>query len=1308
MKKCYCVWLCLLGFIPILQAQDIQPGEQAKGYLEGKNVSVDYSTGIFSYAVPLFELKSGNYTLPISLNYSGSGVKYDGKPGMIGHNWSLQCGGIVTRTIRGGIADEIYRVGIANPFSEDLALEEDVKRVNTHERDGESDVFTAVFNGQSVKFIITNKGYNQFVVQPLEKTGVKIDYKFVGGQFTEWSVTDGNGIHYVYDVPEWTKNYSRQEGISSNNIIDKSYISSWYLSRIDIPNVDTIRFTYDSRFGGQWGGNETQRNVNKYLEDNTLTYCYGRDMIEYPFNFSKYSTEYNRCINQAIYYIREEQSSLLQQYQTNLGKLEGAFEEYELSPIQLGIIDNYRFNERMLGILSDYSNVSSASSQVITSLNYLIQACTSTVAKAYLREAKEIIKTCLKESVGIHTKIVSSNAGYQIYPPVLSVVSNSTDIIRLYSSPIDNGYISSEAFYGLDSLVHLNCIARKVEAVALQRSRNLLKNVVRKGENGIPYQTQKFEYYLENENGLSVNHWGDYMSEEGPEWDIAFNGYYAQKNSLQSVVLPTGGRIEVGYEPNQYSMAGEGYGRLYSGLRVKQLVITDQNLSVDTIRYSYPLPGKSVYWKISSMDKLSYDGFVDTVKYSRNSCTGNYLLPGGNNGLYYPYVEEELVGKGKNTYLYSVPIRVDPVAGECSPFWLWGLPLAQAAYDKSGNLVQLKKNKYYADLIPLSSDGQPGIPFLLSDWCVPPPVEFKYSNSMLQVKANGFYADRESLDRYYQNQSKVTIFWDRENGEQFILNPYQIYKVNLEPRTTLQLINPVYNFSYGGRIALKEQKEYTFSGMISTSSSIYHLTEALPDGHRLVSDVEYVYDNPAHNISPTRVIERLSNGDERVMVQRRVNDFREDAHDMLKSMRQRNVIAPVIQEQVLLKECGETNYILQEETIHFYGLQQQDSLILLLKDMTYMANGENILVSMVNGQLASLNTADLSKYIETLHLEYEWLKNKYVPVRKYTISDTVQTNFDKGRTNPILTAGISGHLKGAAVDLFRSNQLYACFENAFEIYKKHKEWTACIEQFLKINTTIHITDYSPAFQEYYNSDSYQRILDFCRQYHYNDTSWFAQIDVFEKDISDYIKNLYRLELDPIYPYDDQLLFYNACRRLFYNVRHYPLFKQFWIFKIDLDVSGANVIRDLVVDVGATVRKYNLYYVVNPKQNNYCTPTCSILQANNQWTNYTLEMVQPMEGKWQLITYAIDLTNNPSVTSIDISLLCDVEAALAILVPADTPFEAVSVDSSGRIFCKLNHQGQLECYEYDPAGRVIKVTDARGNIVKRNSYKLINQ
>ena len=172
MNKILYLLITFFGLSSLVSGQDFKPGQQAQGMLESKNVTVDHTTGMFHYRIPLYTLKSGGYELPISLNYTASGVRTEDRPGITGYNWTLNCGGVVTRTVRGGIADETPTTGYLWQELYSTPLQDDFKKVNRHERDGESDIFTAVFNGQSVNFILTKDDDDKFHAEPLERTVV--------------------------------------------------------------------------------------------------------------------------------------------------------------------------------------------------------------------------------------------------------------------------------------------------------------------------------------------------------------------------------------------------------------------------------------------------------------------------------------------------------------------------------------------------------------------------------------------------------------------------------------------------------------------------------------------------------------------------------------------------------------------------------------------------------------------------------------------------------------------------------------------------------------------------------------------------------------------------------------------------------------------------------------------------------------------------------------------------------------------------------------------------------------------------------
>lgn len=62
---------------------------------------VSYFTGKPNISIPIYNFKSRSLTLPITLDYDAGGVLVNCLPGWAGQNWTLNAGGVVTRTIKG-------------------------------------------------------------------------------------------------------------------------------------------------------------------------------------------------------------------------------------------------------------------------------------------------------------------------------------------------------------------------------------------------------------------------------------------------------------------------------------------------------------------------------------------------------------------------------------------------------------------------------------------------------------------------------------------------------------------------------------------------------------------------------------------------------------------------------------------------------------------------------------------------------------------------------------------------------------------------------------------------------------------------------------------------------------------------------------------------------------------------------------------------------------------------------------------------------------------------------------------------------
>ena len=226
------------------KAQDFNPGPEAQNLTERKNVTVDYATGLFHYTVPLYQLKSGDYELPISLDYIAKGVKVSDPEGLIGQNWTLNVGGIVTRTMRGGFADEKSGYGYLWTENAVTPLEQDARTVGLRKRDGESDIFTVVFNGKKVDFIIRMNEKRQIYALPLGQTDVRIECEGTSTEITGWTITDNNGDRYIYRQREICADVEYVDVSTSNAISDSGYTSAWHLTRILPYNGAPIDFCY--------------------------------------------------------------------------------------------------------------------------------------------------------------------------------------------------------------------------------------------------------------------------------------------------------------------------------------------------------------------------------------------------------------------------------------------------------------------------------------------------------------------------------------------------------------------------------------------------------------------------------------------------------------------------------------------------------------------------------------------------------------------------------------------------------------------------------------------------------------------------------------------------------------------------------------------------------------------------------------------------------------------------------------------------------------------------------------------------------
>ena len=215
------------------------------------DIPISYHTGTPQIGVPIYTLEEGTLSLPISLSYHASGVKVLDLASWVGLGWSLQAGGVISRTVRGG-PDEgwgtnaLQRVGHYRDYGYNSYLttaQGAVDIINDAAGwdwvskgyvDGEPDLFFFNFNGYSGKFYFRDDRSVMFLPEQDMQIKVEVNENFdangVGG-FLSFCIITPDGTRYYFGEGD-AKEVSNPRSYD-NPTQDLSRItSSWYLTRI--------------------------------------------------------------------------------------------------------------------------------------------------------------------------------------------------------------------------------------------------------------------------------------------------------------------------------------------------------------------------------------------------------------------------------------------------------------------------------------------------------------------------------------------------------------------------------------------------------------------------------------------------------------------------------------------------------------------------------------------------------------------------------------------------------------------------------------------------------------------------------------------------------------------------------------------------------------------------------------------------------------------------------------------------------------------------------------------------------------------
>jgi hypothetical protein len=250
LKKIFCFITAFMIFIVAhAQYENMQlpkflpPPPNAFQITKSADVQVGLNSGTANISIPLFEIMAGGGKIPLTLNYSSNGVTVDEVASRTGINWTLNIGGVISRTVLD--EDDEYtplRTPPADPNNANQLAEYvyPMMPLNmTGAYNTQPDEYRFNVNGLSGKFFYTHTGalkLSGFSNVKIEKNGTNSIWKF--------KVTSPEGVVYYFGGPAATEK-SKYENIGCGRDYFNLFSEvSYYLNKIEYTNGETVLFNY--------------------------------------------------------------------------------------------------------------------------------------------------------------------------------------------------------------------------------------------------------------------------------------------------------------------------------------------------------------------------------------------------------------------------------------------------------------------------------------------------------------------------------------------------------------------------------------------------------------------------------------------------------------------------------------------------------------------------------------------------------------------------------------------------------------------------------------------------------------------------------------------------------------------------------------------------------------------------------------------------------------------------------------------------------------------------------------------------------
>jgi YD repeat-containing protein len=602
---------------------------------------IGYYTGTPNINIPIHTLKTGNYSLPISLSYHASGIRVDDIATWVGLGWSLNAGGIINVNIKGKTdfnrnnqlipftVDELKNKRLTSADNDqDYFLSLSYKNNSTQEAivDAEPDIFNYNFCGYSGQFVL-DKNYNNKVVFLGNSDGLKISCTLTTDILTgigtvyraNFVAIDNSGRKYYFNTYELTTtekrayelepSYTRPgtwKFVNTGEIfLKQTNVTGLYLDRIELENGDVINFEYRdedvvtySRIEGNIKSKTKSGDGEFYIYDPTPDYDNSRMFgIKTNHKVKRLKTIFDNRGNKVVFNEGLE-NGLIGQREDVLGT------NYPLKNIDLyyntkkiktwKLIQNYFVSNTQL----DEQNIP----------NYGV----------FNGNNHKRLKLTGFQTLGNDGNSVESEYNLSYY---------GDDNINYRLPPINSNY-------GIDHWGYCNTAVLSTHANNVNDGRKSFQKIDVTDQYRVIRYLSWWEGYYHNEFDHTLNY-TMFKFLEGS--NKSPNEEYAKSNSLKKIVYPTKGATEFYYEGHKNVKVADGYERINcGGLRIAKIIDSPINGMERTFTYDYGI----------TVDKPEYTS-ADVLPTNAPSIVYAYLNNGVNNQL--NLLNGEFVGYGKVT-----------------------------------------------------------------------------------------------------------------------------------------------------------------------------------------------------------------------------------------------------------------------------------------------------------------------------------------------------------------------------------------------------------------------------------------------------------------------------------------------------------------------------------------------------------------------------------------------------------------------------------------------------------------------------------